>query len=224
MRTAHAFWRGIAVVATLAVAALAVGTGGASAQTEQQRKWCYDPAATDPQTIEGCTALEKSGKFRGRDLAIVLYNRGLSYENTEKYTLAMSDFSQAIGLDPNYADAFDDRGNVYLKTGENERALADYNRAMALKPNTALYFNNRGYTYYKMSDLDRALADLNRAISLDPKIPRAYVNRALVHFAKHDCKGTADDLMVAKRLNWKYTVPDEMKAQCGDALAKFLAP
>jgi tetratricopeptide (TPR) repeat protein len=220
MRAAHAFWSGIAAVAALAV----MGAGGASAQTEQQRKWCYDQAATDPQTIEGCTALEKSGKYRGRDLAVILYNRGLSYENTEQYTQAMADFSQAVGLDPNYADAFDDRGNVYVWTGDHERALADYNRAIALKPNTALFHNNRGYTYYKMSDLDRALTDLNRAISLDPKMPRAYVNRALVHFAKHDCKGTADNLMAAKRLNWKYTVSDEMKAQCGDALAKVLAP
>ena len=221
MKAACTDWRRIAVIAAMAAV---MGSSGASAQTEQQRKWCYDVNATDPQTIEGCSALVQSGQFRGRDLAIVLYNRGLSYENTQQYNLAMADLSQAVGLDSHYAEAFDERGNVYVKIGDNDRAIPDYTRAIALKPNYALAYSNRGYTYYKMGKFDESLADLNRAISLNPKVGRTFVNRALTRFAKHDCQGTADDLLSAKRLNWKYTVPDQMKAQCGSALAKVLGP
>ncbi|HUO93025.1 MAG TPA: tetratricopeptide repeat protein [Rhizomicrobium sp.] len=199
-----------------------IGSTSASAYTDEQRKWCYAPEATDEQTIDGCTALAQSGQFSGRDLAIILYDRGLSYENTKQYNLAMADFSQAVGLDPTYADAFDDRGNVYTKTGDYNHAIADYDRAISLKSDVALYYSNRGYTYYLKGDNDAALTDLDRAISLDQKTGRIYVNRALARFAKHDCQGTVDDLLAAKRLNWNYTVSDAMKAQCGSAMAQMV--
>jgi tetratricopeptide (TPR) repeat protein len=215
------FWRNFAVVVAIAVL---MGTSSASGQTEQQRNWCYDPAATDPQTIEGCTALVQPGNLHGRDLAIVLYNRGLSYENTKQFNLALADLSQAVSLDPNYAEAFDERANVYLKTGNYDRAMPDYNRAIALQPNKARYYSNRGYTNYKKGDIDRSLADLNRAIALDQKMSKAHMNRALARFAKHDCQGTAEDLLAAKRLSGSASVSDEMRAQCGSVLAKVLGP
>lgn len=217
MPSARKIWIHLAVLA-----AIAAGSSGASAYTDDQRKWCYAPEATDAQTIEGCTALAQSGQFSGRDLAIILYDRGLSYENTKQYNLAMADFSQSVGLDPNYADAFDDRGNVYTKLHDYAHAIADYDRAVSLKSDVALYYSNRGYTYYMKGDFDAALTDLDRAISLDQKTGRTYVNRALARFAKHDCQGTANDLLSAKRLNWNYSVSADMKAQCSSAFAQVL--
>ena len=217
MPSARKIWIHLAVLA-----AVAAGAGSASAYTDDQRKWCYAPEATDAQTIEGCTALEQSGQFSGRDLAIILYDRGLSYENTKQYSLAMADFSQAIGLDPNYHEAFDDRGNVYTKTRDYDHAIADYDRAISLKSDVALYYSNRGYTYYMKGEYDTALTDLDHAISLDQKTGRTYVNRALARFAKHDCQGSAEDLLSAKRLNWDYKISDDMKKQCGSVFAQVL--
>jgi lipoprotein NlpI len=221
MHAAHKFWRPIAIAAALAAI---MASSGATAQTDDQRKWCYDPAATDAQTIEGCTALVQAGQLAGRDLAIVLYDRGLSYENTKQFDLAMADFSQAVGLDPTYAEAFDDRGNIYARTGDYAHAMPDYDKAIALKSDYALAYSNRGWIHYKQGDLDAALADYDRAIGLDQKMGRAFVNRALARFAKNDCKGAADDLLSAKRLNWAFTVTDAMKAQCGSALTQVVGP
>jgi lipoprotein NlpI len=216
MQTAQKRLTRLAVIAAMAAG---LGPHGASAFTDQQRTWCYDDKATDPQTIEGCTALIQSGQFSGHDLAIILFNRGLSYENTKQYSLAMADFSQAVGLDPNYAEAYDDRGNVYYKSGNNAQALSDFDRAIALRPGFALAYSNRGYVHYVTGDLDQALADLDRSISLDQSQGRAFVNRAIVHAARHDCDGAVQDYMAAKRLSWNFTISDRTKAQCGSALA-----
>jgi tetratricopeptide (TPR) repeat protein len=220
MHTAHNFRRHLAVVAALAVV---IGASRASAYTDDQRRLCYAPEATDTETIDGCTALAQSGQFSGRDLAIILFDRGLSYENTKQYSLAMADFSQAVGLDPNYADAYDDRGNVYEHQGQYANALPDYDRAIALKP-TALYYSNRGYTHYMLGHYDQAQSDLDQAISMDQKTGRTFVNRALVRIAKQNCQGAAEDLLAAKRLNWNFSITDQMKAQCGGALAQVLGP
>ena len=187
----------------------------ASAQTQQQHDWCYSPSATDDQTIEGCTALIEHGGLQGRELAIVLYDRGLSYENKNQLPLALEDFSQAVALDPSYAEAFNDRGNTLFKMHENERAITDYDKAIALKP-TALYYSNRGYVYFKMDNLDKALPDLDQSINMDPNVGRFHVNRALVFIARHDCASALQDLLAAKRLNWNFD--SEMvyvRTQCG---------
>ena len=222
MHTARNSWS--AVLAAMMTALAVMEASDAAAQTEQQRAWCYDPNATDPQTIEGCTALANSGRFSGRDLAIILYDRGLSYENTNQYNLAMADFSQAIGLDPNYADAYDDRGNIYVHLNNYTRAIPDYDRAIAMKPDFALAYSNRGYTYYKMGNIQQALADLDRAISLDQKTGRTFVNRALARAADHNCAGAAQDYMAAKQLNWKFTISDQVKTQCGATVTQVLGP
>jgi tetratricopeptide (TPR) repeat protein len=205
-----------------AIAFFGVFCANASAQTQQQHDWCYDPNATDPQTIDGCTALVSSNSYHGRELAIILYDRGLSYENTKQYTPALVDISQAIALDPNYSDAINERGNVFVKTKQYDLGLKDYDEAIRLKPDFALAYGNRGYTYYLMNNMDRALDDLNRAIGIEPTAGRMYVNRALIRIAKKDCTGAAQDLQSARRMNWNYTVSADARAACGAALADFL--
>ena len=217
-----AFW--IVVVAAAAALAGFSVSGQAIAQTQQQRDWCYDDKATDAQTIDGCTALITVGNLRGRDLAIVLYDRGLSYENTNKNLEAMADFSQAIALDPNYPDAFDDRGNIYSKGGDFDHAIADYDQAIRLKPNFELAFSNRGYNYYRKGDFDRAIQDLDHSIQLNDKVGRTFVNRALVYVAKHDCVRALLDYQSAKKLNWNFTLSDETRKECGSALSPLDSP
>lgn len=206
----------LAIAACMAAATMSPAQVGA--QTPQQRTWCYDDKATDPQTIDGCTALILSGGLAGRDLAIVYYNRGIGYEGTNQLALALSDYNSAIRLDPNYADAFDNRGNTYFKTGDNQRAIADFDRAIEIKPDFALAFSNRGYVYYSTGQYDQAIQDLDRSITLDASRGRSFVNRALVRIAKHDCAGAAEDYVKARQLNWEFTISDESRAACGAAL------
>ncbi|MFM6306238.1 SUMF1/EgtB/PvdO family nonheme iron enzyme, partial [Planktothrix sp.] len=44
---------------------------------------------------------------------------------------------------PNYAEAYNNRGNAYYKLGEYEKAIADYNSCLALNPNLPGVAHNR---------------------------------------------------------------------------------
>ncbi len=48
---------------------------------------------------------------------------------------------------PNYADAYNNRGNPITRRASTDRAIADYTRAIELNPNYADAYNNRGIAY-----------------------------------------------------------------------------
>ena len=130
------------------------------------RDICY--RASGDEAISACSRAINSGRFRGHDLAVVYYNRCVEYHNKNDDTQAISDCSQAIRLDPKYADAYNNRGNYYKARGETDRAISDYNEAIRLKPNDPIPYNGRGNAYRAKHDNDRAIADYLASIRLKP--------------------------------------------------------
>src|SRR6478752_5678921 len=63
-------------------------------------------------------------------------------------------YSQAIRLNPDYAEAFNNRGVARKNKGDLEGALKDYNEAIRLKPDNADAFNNRGNVRKDKGDLE----------------------------------------------------------------------
>ncbi|MGH6767785.1 MAG: tetratricopeptide repeat protein [Xanthobacteraceae bacterium] len=61
-------------------------------------------------------------------------NRGLAYEATGQFELAIADYSKAIELRDNYVSGYINRGSVYARSGQIERALSDLWKALALEP------------------------------------------------------------------------------------------
>ena len=110
----------------------------------------------------------------------------ISSERQALYDRAIADFTQAIRLDPNSAQAYRERGVVYSDRGDPDRGIADLNQSIRLAPNYALAYNNRGNMYRRKGDYDRAIADYNQAIRIDPNFARAYMNRGGTYRDKGD--------------------------------------
>ena len=87
-------------------------------------------------------------------------------------------YTKAIESDPNFADAYINRGLVKNELGDFEGSIEDYNKAIELDPKCSLAYNNRGYTKYKQRDFEGALNDYNKAILLNPKIKIVIDNKA----------------------------------------------
>jgi tetratricopeptide (TPR) repeat protein len=124
--------------------------------------------------IEPCTSAIKSGKYKDHDLAVLYVNRGILYQDVGDLDRAMADLTEAIRLDPKYAEAYYNRGEVWLDAREFDRAIADYSEAIRLDPKHAKAYVGRGVTWQRKGDLDRAIADFTEAIRLDPNYAAAY--------------------------------------------------
>ncbi len=85
---------------------------------------------------------------------------------------AVHDLSEAIRIDPKYADSYLERGKIYLKLGETERAITDYSAALARDPQHAAAFRALGMAHLYGGKNDLALADLSKAIELAEDDPR----------------------------------------------------
>src|ERR1700726_1680108 len=80
-----------------------------------------------------------------------------------KYQKSISDYTEAIRLKPDYADAYNHRGNVYSKKEEYDKAISDCTEAIRLKPDYADAYLNRGNVYSKKEEYDEAIIDYTEA-------------------------------------------------------------
>jgi tetratricopeptide (TPR) repeat protein len=99
-------------------------------------------------------------------------NRGNAYHRKKEYQRAITDYNQAIFLNPQYAAfPYNNRGTVYFDMGDYDRAIADYSQAIQLDDTDAITHYNRGEAYEYKGDRERALADYQTALSLQPDHP-----------------------------------------------------
>jgi tetratricopeptide (TPR) repeat protein len=105
----------------------------------------------------------------------------------EKHAMStdpISDYNQAIALDPNNASAYVSRAKVFLRKGAVNQAISDYTQAIVLDPKNATAYVNRGVAYAKKGGLDQAISDFSQAIAFDPNNANVYVNRGLAYKSK----------------------------------------
>ena len=93
--------------------------------------------------------------------------------------IAIDAYDKAIRRKPDYADAYNNRGNAKDNLGRHEEAIADYDEAIRLKPDYAMAYNNRGNAKDNLGCHEEAVADHDEAIRLKPDYADAYNNRGV---------------------------------------------
>ena len=114
---------------------------------------------------------------------------------------AIEYLNNAIKLQPDYADAYVNRGIAYSNLGQYQRAIQDYNEAIRLKPDYAMAYYNRGLAYGRdLGQHQRAIEDFNEAIRLKPDYAPAYNNRGLAYSYLKQYQRAIEDFNEATRL------------------------
>jgi tetratricopeptide (TPR) repeat protein len=106
---------------------------------------------------EGCGA-DRGNRSRE------LLRRGNGHFDKGEFEAAVADYTKAIEIEPDYSDAYNNRGLTYSDRGDKDRAIADYTKAIELKPDYAEAYYNRGVDYSDKRDKDRAIADYRRSL------------------------------------------------------------
>jgi len=96
------------------------------------------------------------------------FDRGRAAYDQKNYDRAITEFTEAIRLNPNYELAYYYRAETYVLKNDYDKALADFDQAIRLSPNDDDNFSERGYVYILKNDYDRAIADFNQALRINP--------------------------------------------------------
>ena len=131
--------------------------------------------------------------------------RGNAYKEKRDFDRAISDYDEAIKLNPEYAVAFNNRGIAYKEKGDLDRAISDYDEAIKLNPEYADAFSNRGNAYREKGDFDRAISDCDKAINFDSTNAAAFNNRGNAYQEKGDLDRAISDYDKAIKIDPNFT-------------------
>ena len=80
-------------------------------------------------------------------------------------------------MNPEFAEAYLNRGQAYYAKNELDKAIADYDKAIEINSELVEVYTHRGNAYRAKAELDSAIADYTEALKLRPKVPESYYTR-----------------------------------------------
>ncbi|OKH34171.1 hypothetical protein NIES2101_39405 [Calothrix sp. HK-06] len=131
-------------------------------------------------------------------------NRGIVYAYQEKSDLAIADFTKAIQINPQDAQAYYNRGLVYDDQKKSDLAIADFTKAIQINPQYVQAYNYRGVVYDDQKKSDLAIADFTKAIQINPQYAKAYYNRGNVYAYQKKSDLAIADYTKAIQINPQY--------------------
>ena len=144
----------------------------------------------------------------------------------QDYKGAIADYTKAIQLNPNYAEAYYNRGLAKTDLEDRQGAMADYSEAIRLKPDFADAYFKRGNGKYALGDKQGAIADLSEAIRLKSGYAGAYLMRGSIKSELGDKQAAILDYNEVIRLRsddaLAYYARAVVKAELGDKQAAIL--
>lgn len=178
---------------------------------------CTSATSADAR-IEACSAAIAAE--HGRAAAIAYNFRAVAWQDKYDLDRALADYSEAVRLDPGYANAFNNRGLAWQAKGDLDRAIVDHTEAIRLDPkdNSGAY-RFRSIALRLKGEFDRAIADAGEAIRLYPDYNAAYVARGLAYEDKNDVERARADYNQALAMPAHYPSGPQAQADARDRLA-----
>ena len=141
--------------------------------------------------------------------ASVFLNRGTINLKNKKINEAISDFTNAIQLNPNDIKGFLLRADCYNSINNFDLAIEDLKKAISILPDTSLSYYKIAVTYKLKNDIDNSIEYFKKAIELNPRNAMAYFEYAklceqkgLIDFAIDNySKAASLDIKIAKECN-----------------------
>lgn len=179
----------------------------------------HEPVMTDQEQIQRhFESVEYYNSYLSTHTprAIDYFGRGMDFMTLRDYPSAVSDFTKAIEVTPDFtlaylmravaqlrglqADAAIDPSHKdsHIPAAENEKmikkaALVDIDKAISLSPDMPVAHYNKGVLLLENGDYTSAINAFTRAIELRPELGEAYYNRGFAFFRLGNARsGTAD--------------------------------
>ena len=92
---------------------------------------------------------------------------------------AIKEYTKAIRLNPEFAEAYFNRGIAKVKLHRSKEAIYDFDEVIRLKPDYASAYFERGVEKTFVNRLEEGINDLDEAIRLKPDYAKAYFYRGM---------------------------------------------
>ena len=151
----------------------------------------YEEAILDAQEAIGSHRFTANGSNRG--LAEAYNTRAMANFGLGNLQRGLSDVSQAITIDGNFARAYSNRSYMYTSVKELDLAIIDASKAIELDPDLATAYANRAEAYLRSNNLSKAIEDSSAALSRDSTLLGARVSRAISFLGMEEYTGAYED-------------------------------
>lgn len=125
--------------------------------------------------------------------AIDYYNMGCDMVARKNYKVAITDFTEALKRDPEFKQAYENRGVSRYYLLDFEGAIEDYSKALEIDPADYSTYGRRGWTKYAVKDYKGAIEDLTHAIAGVKDEDKYYNERGEAKYMLRDYEGAIDD-------------------------------
>ncbi len=85
------------------------------------------------------------------------------------YTHAIFLYDKAISLDPNFIEAWNNKGVALYKMKRYKDALTCFNKTIEIDPKNSIAWSNKGETLHRLGWTSESISCLNRSLDLDLK-------------------------------------------------------
>ena len=110
----------------------------------------------------------------------------------------MADFNKAINIEPEFAEAYYNRGNAWMQKDSLWLAVRDYNCAIELDTTLCPAMNNRGQVYTLLGKYDKALESFDLALARNRWVNDvkafSFFGRGNVYFLNKRYREALDDI------------------------------
>jgi len=136
--------------------------------------------AFSQKTPENILTKASSNLKEPSDAAKDIYNKGADYFSKKDYPAAIRSYEQAIAMEPDFIDAYNNLGLTFYEAEKYDSAFYYLQKSLSRLPAGTTALINTGLVEEKREHLSEALACYKKVVANDPENPEGPYNVARV--------------------------------------------
>ncbi|XP_028935362.1 tetratricopeptide repeat protein 6 isoform X2 [Ornithorhynchus anatinus] len=162
----------------------------------------------------------EKNKYSELMAAEIHFHLGLCYMEEACFETAYETFSKAVKLNPEYAEAFYQRGLCRLHL-QKDSCVQDFNRAITIDSQHFQAYLSRAAFYGMKGRYSKAILNCNEAIRIYPESMRAFLYRGVLKYYNKTYKLAVEDLTKTINLDKNCFIAFYNRALCFHKMKEF---
>ncbi len=109
--------------------------------------------------------------------------RAQQYKEEKNFNAALAELDKAIGIYPDYFQAFTEKGIVQIQSGHPQNALLEFDKARQILPDYEPALSGAGYCLLSMGEYEKAVALLEEAAEIDSTHAQTFLFLGIANLA-----------------------------------------